>query len=462
MSSSSTSSFFSSSSNSAFPTAFSSTRVVDDDNSNNGDDDKGNNNDYYWILSLDGGGVRCVIELILLQRIFVEFPQLERKIRLVAGTSAGAIVASSIAIKGFAETFRIMMNRSFMQRIFATTYAHDALTMNGWRSAMFSNEQLSSLLAEQFAQYGLLSVCRTDPAMPHLLIPAFCVDRKQCREEGSNKQCNGKKDSMNNRDLFHNALLDENDVCPQKETKEEKESEKEDKKEEGKVEKKEEKEERDDDSFTEKRQVLGPKNEFGVLRVVRQENDDLLPDEWCPQVYHTFTSVKSDASVTSDVEDEPLVDVLLRTSAAPTFFPTYKGSVDGGVLANQPALLAVTTAKEHRQFASIDNVRVLSIGTGAWPSNLNGYGKNADLGKLQWISHIATLLMDSSVDLTTIMCRQLLGTRGFHRVQPRLPRFVSLFDHGAFDELRQCAEKVNLRATFEWLEKEGGLRRSRA
>ncbi len=99
------------------------------------------------------------------------------------------------------------------------------------------------------------------------------------------------------------------------------------------------------------------------------------------------------------------------SSAAPTYFPTRElavpqGSdedfwlVDGGVIANNPTMCAISEAK--RAWASEDislsDLRVLSIGTGFMTRKING-PNSQKWGGLQWMTkgHIMEVLSDERV-----------------------------------------------------------------
>ncbi|MEX0648135.1 MAG: CBASS cGAMP-activated phospholipase [Balneolaceae bacterium] len=116
----------------------------------------------------------------------------------------------------------------------------------------------------------------------------------------------------------------------------------------------------------------------------------------------------------------PMWAVAMATSAAPTYFPSfkYKGNtyLDGGIWANNPSLIGVIEALE--MGAKIENIRVLNITTTS--SNTDclvfkipflplkaPYGR---LGKIPWATRILEVIMQANSFSTTHMyLRQMLA-----------------------------------------------------
>lgn len=110
-----------------------------------------------------------------------------------------------------------------------------------------------------------------------------------------------------------------------------------------------------------------------------------------------------------DDRELPIVDVLLATTAAPTYFPHKimpdgNAYCDGGLWAINPAILAVAEAFRIRSCCSrpqcdpaydTSTIRVLSIGTGNATYSLSPPG--GDAGALYWAPHIAEVMGTSQV-----------------------------------------------------------------
>ena len=62
---------------------------------------------------------------------------------------------------------------------------------------------------------------------------------------------------------------------------------------------------------------------------------------WSPKIFHNFVGEGSDGY-------RKVVDVALYTSAAPSFFPSSDGYIDGGVVANNPSVVALAQALDLR------------------------------------------------------------------------------------------------------------------
>jgi uncharacterized protein len=120
---------------------------------------------------------------------------------------------------------------------------------------------------------------------------------------------------------------------------------------------------------------------------------------WRPAV---FSNMPKHAGRVDPDDDMLVYDAAMCTSAAPTFFPVYKSYTDGGIVANNPSILACAKAMAHYPSVSSNNVVVLSLGAGSYPRHINfvntaskqfGTDLNkADWGIRQWIPFLMDIL----------------------------------------------------------------------
>ncbi len=181
------------------------------------------------------------------------------------------------------------------------------------------------------------------------------------------------------------------------------------------------------------------------------DNLDRAPEpgeirHWKPKFFHNFPGSDSDGA-------ESVVDVALRTSAAPTYFPSYDGHIDGGVVANNPSLAAVAQAIDPRAGKQrLEDIHVLSIGTGRNPAYIKG--KSHDWGYAGWGKQLIRIMIEGVMGVAEFQCRQLLGDR-FHRLDPWLPQDIPLDCVKKIPEIAAIAQTVNLAPTIDWMKKCG-------
>ncbi|MHB1798767.1 MAG: CBASS cGAMP-activated phospholipase [Vulcanimicrobiaceae bacterium] len=156
-------------------------------------------------------------------------------------------------------------------------------------------------------------------------------------------------------------------------------------------------------------------------------------------------------------DDERLADLARATASAPTYFatsavPRLRHLVDGGLCANNPALVGVVESFRfsrpsrravippgHDGGACLDTITVLSVGTGEQcampyePESLQAAGAAA------WGTQFHNLAIESQSQLTHVLARGLLG-RAYRRINPRLDFPMAMDDAKRAGALRNLAE----------------------
>jgi patatin-like phospholipase/acyl hydrolase len=163
---------------------------------------------------------------------------------------------------------------------------------------------------------------------------------------------------------------------------------------------------------------------------------------WKPKFFHNFPGPDSDSH-------ERIVDVLMRACAGPVYFPTVDGYIDGGVVANNPSMVALAQALHPGTGGQrLEDVALLSIGTGHSATYIPG--DHLDWGYVKWARPIVRLCIDSQMDVARYECQQLLGAR-FHRVEELFEWEMRLDDWEKVGDLRVLAEEVELAPAVAWV-----------
>lgn len=142
----------------------------------------------------------------------------------------------------------------------------------------------------------------------------------------------------------------------------------------------------------------------------------------------------------------PMWQVAMATAAAPTFFPTFclpgdeTRLIDGGVWANNPAMVGVTEAVS--MFGQpLETIRVLSVGT-TTTADANVRRRDLDRGGLlQWTRSpnvIDVLMTGQSVGAFT-QVQHLIGPDRAHRLNPPAPAGLASLDRVDARDLRAKA-----------------------
>ena len=189
-------------------------------------------------------------------------------------------------------------------------------------------------------------------------------------------------------------------------------------------------------------------------------------NRWTPVLFHNFPG--------SPYLDEKASDVILRSSAAPATQRAYQNYVDGYVVASNPSTAAIAFAVGKAK-QPIDQIAVLSIGTGETPTQLRrdtrgwgmvsannirpenledlppNWGVLFDQGPNEPLLPFLSVVGNGSSFYESMVSSLLLEDR-FFRLNPRIPN-VSKNDPSIFSTLIEIANRTNLQPAVEFIEK---------
>lgn len=194
---------------------------------------------------------------------------------------------------------------------------------------------------------------------------------------------------------------------------------------------------------------LGDLKKKVLITTFDLDNEDVSPGKrtWKPKLFHNFDGPSND-------NQSLVADVGMHTTAAPTYFPSYDGFVDGGVYANNPAMCALAQTQDERYPPNpgMKEVVMLSLGTGTSLQYIKG--KTHDWGYAQWAKPLISLMMDGTTGIADYQCRQLLGDR-YHRLAPVFPPGLNIpLDAVAkIPDMIAFSESTDVIPAVDWLKK---------
>lgn len=139
--------------------------------------------------------------------------------------------------------------------------------------------------------------------------------------------------------------------------------------------------------------------------------------------------------------DYTFSEVAIATAAAPTYFPSYKRFVDGGIFANNPALIMFIEALKLGY--KIEDIIIVSIGTGEYTYSFD----STKWGIKEWLIKsserpLIDIMFKGQSKLTNYILNYLLNDN-FIRLDIEIPKELrAMDDTSKKDELIKYGEKL--------------------
>ncbi|MDY6011541.1 patatin-like phospholipase family protein [Clostridium sp.] len=152
-----------------------------------------------------------------------------------------------------------------------------------------------------------------------------------------------------------------------------------------------------------------------------------------------------------------IIDVALSSSAAPTYFPSHKGFIDGAVVTNMPTATALIKILKLYPKLDFSDFRILSIGTGITPCCIKR--NTSKWGIMQWAYNplikmkkpLVSILLNDTIPLEDMYCKELLKDN-FFRINPILENEIEMDDYKKVNDLKNLGSLLDLTDAYKYIE----------
>jgi len=187
---------------------------------------------------------------------------------------------------------------------------------------------------------------------------------------------------------------------------------------------------------------LGDLHKKVLIPTFDLDNEKAGIRRWKPKFFHNFDAPDADLAV-------PVWQVCMYTSAAPTYFKSYDGYIDGGMIANNSSISAVVQALDarHNGAHTLDDIRLLSVGTGETSQYVKG--SEVDFGATS-VATLMKIVLEGTKDVPDHQCHVLLADH-YRRLNPFNYKGYEMDDWRHADYFVKLGNSTDLLDVPEWL-----------
>lgn len=306
----------------------------------------------YRVLSIDGGGLRGIIPLAVMERLDAAVPGWRNGINMFAGTSTGGLIALCLA-RGMtpSQILDVYINRGAF--IFERNLWQEIKSLDELIGPKYDSTNRETVCKDVMGNARLGDLRSADGTKGHVVIPSFDLDDKSDQDPATRR--------------------------------------------------------------------------------------------WKAKVFHNLPTRDG-----SGDDPEYCYRVAMRTSAAPTYFASYDGFVDGGVFANNPSMCALAQTQDKRLATPIPfgDIRMVSISTGTYLYHLDG---DETWGLAQWAPRLASLLTDGVNEVADFQVAQMMDDHTYCRIPLQLITDIKMDDASQIGALQRIGNAIDITAATSFL-----------